>query len=131
MWPPWTRSRAPRPGRPHKAAPTGPLRRRRSRRFFGSKGVLLRLGRPRRLATLPVLMPLVLLPRRAEPRLLHHRLVLLRRELPHLADEGHDVPDLVVGVGDAERGHAGHLDAVLDHPEGLLRLVPPDVGELG
>src|SRR6185369_9744469 len=65
-------------------------------------------------------------------RRLHHRLILLRRHLRHLEQEGHDRPDLRVGVGDSERRHAGHLDAVLHDPEELFGIgVLRSGGQLG
>jgi len=38
-------------------------------------------------------------------------------QIRKMADEGHNFPDLFVGVGWAEGGHGGHTDAMFDDPE--------------
>ena len=45
--------------------------------------------------------------------------VLCRRKRWQLVKKCHEVPDMGVLHAFAPRGHAGRLDAVLDHPEGL------------
>jgi hypothetical protein len=49
------------------------------------------------------------------------RLVLFGRKFVELAQEGDDGPQFVVAVGRSLRRHAGHLDAMLCHPEQLAR----------
>src|SRR5262249_58564152 len=49
-------------------------------------------------------------------------LVILGRYRREPFDEGGNLPDFVIArAGGAEARHAGHLDAVLDHPEQLIR----------
>src|SRR6266404_7132831 len=60
------------------------------------------------------------------------RLVILRRHRGPLLDEGDDRPDfLVVDADLSEARHAGHVDAVLDHPEDHARLIVGDLLEVG
>src|SRR5262249_56737583 len=61
------------------------------------------------------------------------RLEVVIRGARQLLEEGDDRPDLLVRHLDrAEARHAGHLDAVLDHPEQLPRLaLVDDVLEVG
>src|SRR5712672_3086540 len=59
-------------------------------------------------------------------------LVILRRDRRPFLDEGGDRPDLLVVDADLpEARHAGHVDAVLDHPEDHARLVVGDLLEIG
>src|SRR5258706_4256530 len=60
------------------------------------------------------------------------RLVILRRDRRPFLDEGGDRPDLLVVDADlSEARHAGHVDAVLDHPEDHARLLVGDLLEIG
>src|SRR3954469_24976645 len=60
------------------------------------------------------------------------RLVILRRHRRPLLHKGRDRPDfLVVDADLSEARHAGHVDAVLDHPEDHARLLVGDLLEVG
>src|SRR5215471_8956037 len=60
--------------------------------------------------------------RRAPSTLRRPRLEILLRDARQLFEEGDDRPNFLVRhFGETEARHAGHVDAVLDYPEQILR----------